>query len=73
MEEKLLKIYNNSGKNKFVKVKFKDGRVIDCTADTFTTVADDNDEDLDITALSVIYKDGSREPIIENDIEEVII
>lgn len=73
VEEKLLDIYKNSGGNKFVKVKLKDGRRIECQADTFCTVADDEDEDKDITALSIIHKDGFRETVIDDDIEKVDI
>lgn len=45
MDEKLLEIYKNSGVNKYVNVKLKDGRSIKCTADCFCTIGDDEDED----------------------------
>lgn len=73
MDEKLLEIYKNSGVNKYVNVKLKDGRSIKCTADCFCTIGDDEDEDEDITALSVIHISGFREIITEDDVEKVII
>lgn len=73
VEEKLLEIYKNSNGNKYIKVKLKDGRNVECKADTFCTVADDEDEDKDITALSIIHKDGFREVVTDDDIEEVVV
>lgn len=73
MEEKLLEIYKNSGRDKYVTVTLKDGRSIKCKADCFCTVSDEKDEDIDITALSIIHLEGFRETIIEDDIENVEI
>lgn len=58
MEEKLLEIYNNSGRDKYVIVTLKDGRIIKCTADCFCTVSDEEDEDLDITHSIISYSLG---------------
>lgn len=73
MIDKLLQIYKNSGKDAYVKVRLKDGRSINCKADCFTSIGDEEDEDRDIEALSIIQENGSREIIIEDDIEKVYI
>ncbi|WHH58474.1 hypothetical protein [Petroclostridium sp. X23] len=73
MDDKLLEIYKNSDRNKFVRVKLKDGRDIRCSADTFCTIGSNEDEDADIPALAIERDDGGGEIITEDDIEEVII
>lgn len=56
-------------------IYLNDGRVIQCQADCYCYIGDDNDEDLDVLALHVFYKGfDSGEILVENDIvsEELV-
>lgn len=68
--EKLYKIYDLTIDSGSVKVLLKDGRIITCQADCFSET--EIEEDVFIEDLLVILEDGSREILIEDDIEEVI-
>ncbi|WP_352420741.1 hypothetical protein [Proteiniborus sp.] len=67
---KLIKISGLSAGNKFVKVRLKDGRTIECQADCFGETEIEDEAFVD--DLRVLLKDGGSEILIEDDIEEVI-
>lgn len=69
---KLEKIYQFSEQGRYSYVLLKDGRRIICKADCYCETGTDEDEDADIPALSVNFKDRSYGEIwIEDDIESV--
>ena len=72
MPPKLNAIYLLGEDKKYALVKLNDGRVIQCRADCYFYIGDDNDEDLDVLALHVFYKGfDSGEILVENDIVSV--
>lgn len=69
--EGLNKIYDLTADGGFVKVLLKDGRTIECQADCFGETELELDGET-VTDLIVVLKDGGRQILIEDDIEEVI-
>lgn len=67
--QNLIKISALSGDNKFVNVKLKDGRIIECQADCFGET--EIEDDVFVDDLRVIYKNGGSEILIEDDIVSV--
>jgi len=72
MPPKMNAIYLLGEEKKYALVKLKDGRNIQCRADCYCYIGDEDDEDEDILALHVLYKGfDSGEILIEDDIESV--
>lgn len=72
MPPKMNKIYLLGEEHKHALVKLNDGRTIQCRADCYCYIGDDEDEDVDILALHVFYKGfDTGEILVENDIVSV--
>ena len=72
MPPKMNKIYLLGEEHKHALVKLNDGRTIQCRADCYCYIGDDEDEDADILALHVFYKGfDTGEILVENDIISV--
>lgn len=72
MPPKMHAIYLLGEEGKCASVTLKDGRTIECRADCYCYVGDDEDEDKDVLALHVFYKGlDTGEILIEDDIESV--
>lgn len=63
----LYKIYDSKG---YVRVKLKDGRIIECVADCFGET--ELEDETVVPDLRVEFRNGGSEILIEDDIEDVI-
>lgn len=72
MPPKLKELFEKTYDGNYVKVKLKDGRIRECIVDFPTSVNASDDDDTDVPAVRVLFKNGLSELLIENDIEEVM-
>lgn len=72
MPPKLKELFEKTYHGDYVKVQLKNGRIKECMVDFPTYVNASDDDDTDVPAVHVVYKNGTTELLIEDDIEKVL-